>query len=325
MLTEKVSLTQLFTLILGFNLGSSLVFGIGLEAREDSWLVILFSTFIGVIIAYLYYHMIMLQPNKNLYQILEFCFNRPVEIIIGFIYAVYFFYIAAKIVRDFSVLTSAAILPLTPIEFIALTFTLLLGYILYLGIEVLGRTTEVLTPYSIVFLLLLTIFLYGSRSLTLENIQPVLGRGIGPFVKSMFPYEVARPYGEMIVFMCILPLVGNIHKSRIIYLFSIIFSGLFLTLTSLLITASLGSRIALRANFPLLSATRLVSNGEFIERMDVITVFMIMLLSVGKKLGVYIRRTKRAGIFISASLSLFCYARYFYRFYVFHIHQQIFR
>lgn len=42
MLTEKVSLTQLFTLILGFNLGSSLVFGIGLEAREDSWLVILF-------------------------------------------------------------------------------------------------------------------------------------------------------------------------------------------------------------------------------------------------------------------------------------------
>ncbi|MEK4667302.1 GerAB/ArcD/ProY family transporter [Niallia sp. FSL R7-0271] len=129
----------------------------------------------------------------------------------------------------------------------------------------------------------------------------------------------------MIVFMCILPLVGNIHKSRIIYLFSIIFSGLFLTLTSLLITASLGSRIALRANFPLLSATRLVSNGEFIERMDVITVFMIMLLSVGKKLGVYIRRTKRAGIYISASLSLFCYARYFYRFYVFHIHQQIFR
>lgn len=91
MLTEKVSLTQLFTLILGFNLGSSLVFGIGLEAREDSWLVILFSTFIGVIIAYLYYHMIMLQPNKNLYQILEFCFNRPVAIIIDFIYAVYFF------------------------------------------------------------------------------------------------------------------------------------------------------------------------------------------------------------------------------------------
>jgi len=277
MLTERISLTQLFALILAFNLGSSLVFGIGLEAREDSWLVILLSTFLGVIVAFFYFKIIDMLPDKNLYQILEYCFGRPVAIIISFIYAVYFFYIAARIVRDFSELTSAAILPVTPIEFISLTLTVLLGYILYLGIEVLGRTTEVLTPYSIFFLLLLIIFLYGSRSISLVNIQPVMGRGVGIFIKSMFPYEVARPYGEMVVFMCILPLVRNFKDSRLTYLVSVVSSGLFLTLTSLLITTSLGSNIALRANFPLLSATRLVSIGEFIERIDVISVFMIML------------------------------------------------
>ncbi|UTI44593.1 hypothetical protein NKG37_13260 [Niallia sp. RD1] len=34
-------------------------------------------------------------------------------------------------------------LPLTPIEVIVITLMVIIGYIVYLGIEILGRTTEI--------------------------------------------------------------------------------------------------------------------------------------------------------------------------------------
>ena len=44
-----------------------------------------------------------------------------------------------------------------------------------------------------------------------------------------------------------------------------------------LIIATLGENTAARANFPLLIAARLVSIGEFLERIDVLVVFIMML------------------------------------------------
>jgi len=277
MMKENISLNQLLALIIGFNLGSSVVLGIGLLGKQAAWIVVLFSSFIGLVIVLTYYFMSSFSPDKNLYEIMEICIGRPLAVIGSIIYVLYFFYMACRVIRDFIELTSTVILPITPIEVLTLALVLIIGYILYLGVEVLGRTTEIFTPYSILFIILLAIFLYASKNFSIDKVTPVLPDGVKPLIKIIFPYELVRPYGQIIAFTCIFPLVGNFKKGNKVLIFAIALSSFFLTVSTLFVSLSLGSNIASRAVFPLLSATRLISIGEFIERIDAFTVFIIML------------------------------------------------
>ncbi|MED4056176.1 endospore germination permease [Niallia taxi] len=277
MMKENISLNQLLALIIGFNLGSSVVLGIGLLGKQAAWIVVLFSSFIGLVIVLAYYFMSTFSPDKNLYELMETCIGRPLAVVGSIIYVLYFFYMACRVIRDFIELTSTVILPITPIEVLTLALVLIIGYILYLGVEVLGRTTEIFTPYSVVFIILLAIFLYASKNFSLDKVTPILPDGVKPLIKIIFPYELVRPYGQIIAFTCIFPLVGNFKKGNKVLIFAIALSSFFLTVATLFVSLSLGSNIASRAVFPLLSATRLISIGEFIERIDAFTVFIIML------------------------------------------------
>ena len=64
-------------------------------------------------------------------------------------------------------------------------------------------------------------------------------------------------------------------------------AGTFLAVTSLLMVITLGVDGFQYSNFPLLSTTRLISIGQFIERIDVLVVF-IMTLGVIIKSAVFI-------------------------------------
>ncbi|GKU84450.1 GerAB/ArcD/ProY family transporter [Niallia sp. NCCP-28] len=279
---ENISLSQLAALLFNFQIGSSVVIGLGLNAKEDAWIVIVISMMIGVFIAAFYYYIAISLPGKNLYEIFEYCFNRKIAIILTLLYACYFIYYACRIIRDFGELIATAVLPFTPIEVTILLLVLLMGYILYLGIEVLARTSEIFTPYGVILTLLLFIFLYVNKNIDISNIKPILGEGMKPVWKTIFPYELVRPYGQILVFLCVFCNVSNIQIGRRVVIFSIFMGSMLLLMSSLLIILSLGEDIALRSNFPLLSAARLVSIGEFIQRIDAIAIFSMMLGSLVK-------------------------------------------
>ncbi|HEO8419560.1 GerAB/ArcD/ProY family transporter [Niallia sp. FSL W8-0635] len=277
MLTEKLSLTQIFTMIINFLLGSSIVVGIGIDAKRDAWLVVLIGMFVGLIIMSFYLYLMSLLPGKNIYEIMEYCFSRKIAVFLALIYLSYFIYIAARIIRDFGELITSAILPATPIEFTIFTLMLVIGYILYLGIEVLGRTAEIFSPYMFLFVFLLFILLYAGDKINLTNVQPILSTGFKPIIKSTFPSIIAFPYGELIAFTVILAHIGDFKVGRKICLISVFIASLILLSSVFLIIATLGENTAVRANFPLLIAARLVSIGEFLERIDVLVVFIMML------------------------------------------------
>ena len=77
MVKENISLTQLFMLIFNFLLGSAIVAGVGKDAKQDAWIAILLTTLIGIGLMYFYYSISQLLPNKNLFEIMEYCFTRP--------------------------------------------------------------------------------------------------------------------------------------------------------------------------------------------------------------------------------------------------------
>ena len=72
---------------------------LGISAKEDAWIAVLLTTAIGILIASFFLNLNELVPSKNLFEIIEFGFNRVIAIPITLIYTLYFF-----------------ILPLEPLE-----------------------------------------------------------------------------------------------------------------------------------------------------------------------------------------------------------------
>ena len=285
MVKENISLTQLFVLIFNFLLGSAIVIGIGKDAMQDAWIAIFLMTFIGIGLMYLYYSINGFLPNKNLFEILEYCFTRPISILLSLGYVIYFLYATTRVIRTFGEMITTAILPNTPIEVITLSIVLVMAYILYLGIEVLARVSEIFTPYTVLFIILLLIFLLPNIEVHISTTNP------RRWNKTNFKVDVST-YAHISLwridcFYRSFTSVNKLRKGKKISFIAVFTTGIFLVISTILVIITAGADVFQYSDFPMLSAARLVSIGHFLERIDVIVVF-IMTLGVITKASVYV-------------------------------------
>ncbi|MCD8503218.1 MAG: spore germination protein [Bacillaceae bacterium] len=284
-LIEKINGWQLFAIIVLFNIGSAVVIGVGLDAGKDAWIAVLVATMIGVALIRVYVFILSTNNGKTLFEVFEVLFGRIIAICISYAYVTYFFYIAARVLRDFMELLITNILPFTPIEILALTFMLAVAYTVYLGPEVLVRVGEIFLPHLLLFLLLISVFLLAMGDIDPNKVRPVLTEGIQPILGTVFPQLVGFPFGEAIVLTCLITITSTQHLPKICC-GAVVVSGLILAYHVGLIISVLGIDITERVTFPLLSATRHISLFRFIERLDALVVF-IMMIGIFIKVSVF--------------------------------------
>lgn len=275
-LVEKISLWQLAVLIFTFEIGSVAVVGVGNTSKQDAWIAVGIATFFGMGLIRFYVYLLKQLPGKNLFEIFTFCFGKWLGKVISFLYILYFIYIAARVLRDFCELITTVIFENTPIEIIAITMMIAISYMLYLGLEVFGRTSEVFIPYVFTFIIFIGVAILFSGEMEFKNVQPILAEGFGPIVKHIFPGLLTFPFGELITFMCIIPYVSNTKKVGKVSIFAVLVSGLVIMYKRFIEIAAMGTEQLNRTVFPLLSAAREISLLEFIERVDLVVVFIVM-------------------------------------------------
>ncbi|WP_404346517.1 spore germination protein [Sutcliffiella horikoshii] len=283
---ETISLWQLFILMLIFEMGSATVVGIGGEAKQNVWIAISLAGLIGVGYIYVLHFMLGRKKGYNLFALLEFCLGKWLGGAISFLYIMYFIYISSRVMRDFGELIVSTIFIYTPIEIISITIMLTIIYMLNSGIEVMARTSEIFFPYVFSFTFLVGMFILMSGEIQFENLRPFLDEGIKPIFQAVFPSLLTFPYGELIAFAVVLPLVTKYKKAKGFAIASIILSTLVLVYSSVIQVMTLGHEMKERANFPLLSAAREISLLDFIERVDIAVVFVVM-FGIIVKIGVF--------------------------------------
>ncbi|MFZ3588746.1 GerAB/ArcD/ProY family transporter [Bacillus sp. DJP31] len=275
-LTEKISLWQLFILIFIFEMGSAIIVGIGNDAKQDAWIAVGIASILGIGL-FLFYHRLSARiEGKNLFELLEIAFGKWIGKFITFMYVIYFFYIAARVLRDFGELLVSSILPATPIEITVIMVMLIITYVLYLGLEVLGRTSEIFFPYVILFIIGISLGIAFTGEIELENLLPILPEGVSPVLKAVFPTLLTFPFGELIVFTLIMPYVSNAKYVARVGVLAVLAAGGLLVYSSIVQITTLGYQMKNRSNFPLLSAAREISLLDFIERVDLLIVFIMM-------------------------------------------------
>jgi spore germination protein KB len=273
----KVSAVQLFALIFLFELGTMLVVSYGIGAKKDAWLAILLGMGGGIVLFFVYYALFRQYPNLPLTGYARKIFGKYVGWVIGLMYVLFFLYDAARGLRDFGDLLLASTLPKTPLLPIIIFMTLTICYVIYLGIEVLGRTAEV---FIVILFFLgfsgnLLVFLSGNVSL--DNLKPFLEDGWKPVLTTVFPLTIFNPFGEMIVFTMLLPYLNRPKLVKKVWLSAVILSGLILSYTASLNIAVLGVDRVENSTFPLLATLGMVNIAEFLQRLDAIVIFTFLI------------------------------------------------
>ncbi|MCM3655551.1 GerAB/ArcD/ProY family transporter, partial [Metabacillus litoralis] len=241
------------------------------------WLAILLGMFGGLILFFIYYFLFRQYPNLPLTGYARKIFGKYVGWIIGLLYVVFLLYDAARDLRDFGDLLLASTMPDTPLLALNILMVLAICYVLYLGIEVLARTAEVFVVILIFIGFIGNLLVYFSGNVDIHNLQPFLENGWKPIGTTAFPLTTFFPFGEMIVFTMLLPYLNRPELAKKGWLSSVILSGLILSYTTSLNIAVLGVEEVERSTFPLLLTIGKVNLFDFIQRMDVLVVFTLLI------------------------------------------------
>ncbi|MFG6119978.1 GerAB/ArcD/ProY family transporter [Thalassobacillus sp. B23F22_16] len=280
--TEKISGLQFFIMILLLELGSAVVLGFTFEAGSSSWLVILLSMSAGVVLYGLFTHLSNYYPTLTLAEAARKITGPIIGRLIALIYIGYFFYIAARVLGDFSNLIQMTILRLTPLVVVAGVFVLMVTIASYLGVEVIARTAETFFPWVIFFGALFLLFVYIDGLPDFRKLQPLLDEGWKPVLTTVFPQGLTFPFGELIVFMMFFPYLADSSKRTAIGVAGVIISGVILTITQVTILAVHGAEAASLLTIPLLETISLVNIQDIIQRMDPLVIITMIILGFFK-------------------------------------------
>lgn len=236
------------------------------QSKQDSWIAAIIGTLLGLIGVIAVTKLSQRFPGLTLIEILFHHFSWPGKLI-GVLYLGYFYIMAILGARLFAE-SYKLIMMETPLWVFILVILLLCTYIVYLGLETLGRLNQIMLPTISIIAITLVFLTMGKKDYS--NLLPIMEDGITPI--AIGSISMMAWFGEFVIISMILPYVQ--HPKKLIK-FNIV--AAFITLILFLgpITgpiAMFGPEIAAKLTFPTFEAVRYIEAGEVLNRFDAIAV-----------------------------------------------------
>lgn len=264
----RITSWQLYCLMMLFEIGSTTVFGLGIDTKQDAWLAVLIAMLFGFVLIWIYTEIQKYYPDKNLADILTAVLGKWLAIPFILLYALEFFWIATLNFREFGELIAMILLPTTPLSIILIVFMITAMYTLFLGYEVLARLGEIMYPLIIFFIISIFILIGLSEQVDINRLQPVLGNGIAPVLKAAIPALVNFPFGEMVVFLMYWQYVNDKPNIRKTSFFVTLTIGLLLSSVLALMVAVLGVPFVTTSTIPIYEVIKLINIADIITNLD---------------------------------------------------------
>lgn len=274
---EKISKGQLFSLTIIQQIGSTSLWALGIEAKQDAWIVILFSMIIGFILIWIYTEIYISFPGDNIAGVTTSILGKLLGWPLAFIYALLFLFNATRNTSEFADLINMTFLVDTPRSVIVFMFLATIIYILFLRIETFARLTEIVMPVILLVVISLYIMVVASGIVDLKQLTPVLGEGIMPILKTSYPVVINFPFGQIFILMQLWQFVEPKDSVRKTTYIAVLISGLLLTTTLVIIVSVLGANFAASATIPLLQVIRVINIADIITNLDAIGVILIFI------------------------------------------------
>lgn len=269
----KISPYQLFCILAAFLAGSSIIMLNITAAGRDTWISLVLAAIIGVVVLMVTTRLAVKFPNLTIIEYTQILFGRSLGKVIGALYVWYFFHLGALVLRNYGEFMTTLIMPETPLWFFQLSFALVVAYLVYQGVEVIGRLSELIFFFYMMSVVIIMTLLGLSGVLHIKNLLPILEGGVSRVIKGAVPIATF-PFLELILFTMIFPQVNSPAKIRKAAFWAIFVMGMVLDGVLMMGIAILGENLA-RLTFPGFYIFRMIYVGRFIERIDpaIISIF----------------------------------------------------
>ncbi|MDI3257660.1 MAG: endospore germination permease [Kyrpidia sp.] len=248
-------------LILGTGI-LTMPFAIGQFVVRDTWLVPFLFPLGGVIVTGVIVLFRWTFPRQSLVEGCHTAFGPVVGRAVSLWWLYLMFVTECFVLREAAIFINTTVLPSTPNYMVTAIFMIPVAYAVYQGVEVIGRTAEIITPIGIGVILIL--FFLAMQHADPSYLQPVLADGWRPVLQGSV---MIWAYAWEFLFVLQLGEEGRqlrVGKELLVTILILTLAGVVAELTvTLVLGPSLRSTI-----YPLLEVVRSIRIGDFIERLD---------------------------------------------------------
>ncbi|WDZ55190.1 GerAB/ArcD/ProY family transporter [Paenibacillus polymyxa] len=290
----QIGAKEMISLMVLFEMGTSMMSIPGRNAGKDAWIAILISAIFGALLFVCYGSLHQRFPNLLMTQYCRTLLGKKAGNALAFLYIVFFLYGGARDLRDTGILIADRTLQHTPLTVICALMIGLVMYVVYLGIEVAGRTAIIMLILLLLLGLATNILVLLAGIVDVGNILPIAEHGWQPIWQVVYSQAVMLPYGEMVTFAMILPTLKKGYRANGVGVSAILLGGLLLSMVTLSNVLALGEDVFKRATYPLLSMISKVEISDFIDRVDVIGVMSVIIFDFFKIFIFYYAAVKAA-------------------------------
>ncbi|MCT4594538.1 MAG: endospore germination permease [Anaeromicrobium sp.] len=266
---NKINEVEVSCIIILFILSSGFVLPLGTQAHEDIWIVIFTGMVLSIGMAKIYSYIVSKYDNKNFFKVIEIVFGKFIGTIINILFIWFGIHLCALTLYDFGEFPTSTTLNNTPLVIFFMGMMILSIWLVKKGPVVIGKSAVIivfLTSPIPVFTVLLLI-----PKMDYLNIMPLLHCGLSNFMKGTLS-TFTFPFGETFVAIALIEEIKdkkNMYKS---YAIGILIGGITLVGVTVSEILVVGHNIYSNTYFPVYVVASQASVGEFIERMEIVTI-----------------------------------------------------
>lgn len=234
-------------------------------ARQDAWIAGLLGILLGLIVIQIMIATSKIDTSKTIIELSLDVFGKWIGSIVAISYLFFFIIAASTYVREMEDFLCTQIYEDTPGDVIRAMAIILLTYGVRKGIDTIGRASQVFFPFFVLFLGCLIFLLLPQVSL--ERIYPILDTPVPDFLHTTM-IGIFYPFGEMCVFLMILPFVKKQKNSNRNLLISIAIGGIGLNLILFLSLTVLGPYMSAHQFYATYILARVINIGSFLQRLE---------------------------------------------------------
>mgnify|MGYP002331958613 CR=1 FL=1 len=269
---EKINGRQAFLLLSTTIVATLILFIPSLAVAQgdrDTWLGTLLAATVGLVVVGVVALLAARFPDRNLFGVSEKALGRIITRgLVAPLYFLFFFYIAAAVLRELGDVLTASLMPETPLLAFVFMTSILVALAVLGGLEVVARLNE------IVFLILVTapafILLLLLKEVQFENLLPALAGGFTPVIRAAVP-QVGF-FGEVVVLAFIIPQLEKPRQAGAIGAGAVAFSALMMVATIVWLVGIFGVQQVGAFLLPTLTLGRQVLVAGFLTGLDPLVV-----------------------------------------------------
>ncbi|MCL6590434.1 MAG: spore germination protein [Firmicutes bacterium] len=234
------------------------------------WIIVLLAGVFSLAGFYFIYALIRKFPSRNIIEIGHEAGGPFIGTLTGLLMFLFFLALTSFILREYAETYILTILPRTPISVISFFLLGIMIYATVLGIEILTRVAWFFAPYLLTTLLIILFFSLSQGNI--ENLCPILGTG--PLAIFKHSLSHSSIFAEILLFALIAPLIRKQKRLARIGLASLLIAIIINAIVAMGIVLVFNYREAGRLIFPIFQLARLITFGEFIQRVESVFVFL---------------------------------------------------